>query len=259
MMVSTSQSEEPGADEDDELEIELRPPAEAAARVIVLAAVCRRAFLESRPADADGDPEAEQFDLAAWLREEGLDAQVTSQERHLLDVPIGRLDPDKAADASWQSEALAALGWALGLLDRLPAPDVLVDPTPLLAAIPAPWEKTVPFRQQASLRDEETVATERERAELWHWRAETAYALLDSPVPERAELRAAVAEVAGEAHRAGLLPALVGGDFPVQGTPFASLRSEALAEVGLAAEQRLRALNWLCGFGTAWDDVPLDV
>ena len=23
--------------------------------------------------------------------------------------------------------------------------------------------------------------------------------------------------------------------------------------------QRLRALNWLCGFGSSWDDVPLDI
>jgi hypothetical protein len=23
--------------------------------------------------------------------------------------------------------------------------------------------------------------------------------------------------------------------------------------------QRLHALNWLCGFGSSWDDVPLDI
>lgn len=245
--------------DDDEIEIELRPPRDVADRLLVLSAICRRAFLENERGDLGEDPEAERFDLVAWLRDEGLDRLATPAERALLDTRVGTLDPKAAATASWQTEALASLGWALALVDAAPDYDAPADPAALLALLPAPWERSAPFRQRASLRDEATIATERERAELWHWRAGASEALASARGADRQDILVAIDEVAEASRRAELLPSLVGGDFPARGRPFRDLEPDALAEIGTVAEERLRALNWLCGFGSGWDDIPLDV
>lgn len=242
------------------VEIELRTAPDVAARLVVLGAVCRRAFLEARPDEvADDGPEAERYDLAAWLRGEGLASIVSPAERALLDAPLGRLDAEAVAAASWQSEAMVALGWALGLVDAMPPYDRAADPASLLSSVPAPWEATAPFRDGARLRDETAVAFERERAEVWHWRAETEEALTFATRRDRAELLAAVREVAGDALAAGILPRLAGDDFPASDRPYRDLDPAALVELGAIAAERLRALNWLCGFGSNWDDVPLAV
>ena len=247
-------------DEELEVEINLRPAREVAERLLVLGAVCRRTFLETRPEDvADDDPEAERFDLAAWLRAEGLEEVATTSERRLLTTRIGRLDAEDAAAASWQTEGLVALGWALGLIEALPPYDRAADPTPLLASLPAPWDATTAFCQAAGLRDESAIAAERERAEVWQWRAETAELLDGATGRERRDLLAAVREVAHDAVAAGVLAAVAGDDFPARNRPYRDLDPTARDEAAAVAGERLRALNWLCGFGASWDDVPTEL
>lgn len=248
------------ADDGDEIEVNLRTPREAAERLIVLGAVCRRAFLEERPEGVEDDaPDAERFDLVSWLRDEGVEVAATPRERRLLAARVGLLEPDVAAAASWQSEALLMLGWALRLVDEVPPYDAVADPASLLRAVPAPWESTDAFRRGARLRDETDIAVERERAELWHWRAGVADLLRDARAAERGELLAAIAAVAREATAAGLVSPLVDGDFPVRGRAYREVPAAVLPDLDAVAAERLWALNWLCGFGTSWDHVPLDV
>ncbi len=246
-------------DNGDEIDINLRSPREAAERMIVLGSVCRRTFLEERPEGVeDGDAEGERFDLAAWLIEEGIEAAATPRERGLLGTRVGGLLPDLVADASWQTEALLALGWALRLVETMPPYDAAADPAALLRVVPAPWESTEAFRRGAQLRDETEIAIERERAELWHWRAEVENLLRDAAV-DRSEPLAAIEEVGREAAATGLVPSLLDGDFPVRGRPYRDAQPAVLGELGAVAAERVLALNWLSGFGTSWDDVPLDV
>ena len=247
-------------DADSELDINLRSPQEVAERLLILGTVCRRAYLEERPSEAaEDDPEAERFDLAAWLRDEGLDAAATPRESALLEAWVGRLDPEEIETASWQSESLVALGWALGWVEEMPAYDAAANPTALLERIPAPWDRTETFRRGARLRSEATIAAERERAELWNWRAEASDLLLTAKAEERSALVAAIRDVARETFTAGVLPKLTRGDFPARGLAYRDLDPEAVSELGSVARERLRALNWLCGFGVDWDGVPLDV
>ena len=56
----------------------------------------------------------------------------------------------------------------------------------------------------------------------------------------------------------GLLPAPLRGDFPAYGTVYRQLAAPQRAEAYSIAFERHRALNWLCGEGRTWDDVPLD-
>jgi hypothetical protein len=48
-------------------------------------------------------------------------------------------------------------------------------------------------------------------------------------------------------------------DFVIGDRSIASFDDLDLERFSSLAEERLRALNWLCGFGTSWDEVPLDI
>ncbi len=245
-------------DDDLEIEINLQPVPIAAARLIVVGAVCRRAFLELDPATATAsdDPEGDRFDLTAWLTEEGLDPYVSAEERHVLNRRIGRLEPEEAQAFSWQIEAAAALAWSLELLDDAPPPDAAIDPAALFALLPSPWDKTRPFRTNAELLPEELVAFERERAELWHWRATVEVERSTATGRDASELNAAIREVAAESAAAGFFVDPIGNDFPVAGHAYRLSTPDMVETLAAVATERLRALNWLCGVIPAWDAPP---
>ena len=48
------------------------------------------------------------------------------------------------------------------------------------------------------------------------------------------------------------------GDFQAYGKVYRYLSPEQHAEAHSIAVERHHALNWLCGAGNTWDDVPLD-
>jgi hypothetical protein len=56
----------------------------------------------------------------------------------------------------------------------------------------------------------------------------------------------------------GVLPAPTRGDFGAFGRVYRQLTPEQYAEARSIAVERHHALNWLCGEGRGWDDVPLD-
>lgn len=251
-----------------ELDIEVRPAGELAGRLIVLASVCRRSLLETlTPEDIDQDSEDDEgddaatsrYDLWAWLVEEGLDAAAEAFELDLIDAPVGSVDPEMLAAATWEGESLAALAWVAGLMPDPLSYDEQIDLTPVLSAIPEPWDKTAEFAGALRPVDDETAAAERERAELWFWRAGVEGVIRESSRREAAELRALVRETADEALTAGLLDRLADGDFAIRRTPVRDLALEDVDTLEAISERRLRALNWACGFGESWAAVPLDL
>ena len=60
------------------------------------------------------------------------------------------------------------------------------------------------------------------------------------------------------AYERGLLPRPLRGDFPAYDTVYRDLPADVRAEAESIAWERHRALNWLCGLGSSWDDVPTD-
>jgi hypothetical protein len=167
---------------------------------------------------------------------------------------LGRLPGESGAaavvDTVWGGESLGALLWALQLVELEPY--------------------DVPFRtdavvsvelDQAALREAEDIELERETARLWHWRARTAAlraaGALELPAAY-ASFDQLVASTAMRGFEEGLLPAPLRGDFPAYGTVYRQLEPGQRAEAFSIAFERHRALNWLCGAGRGWDDVPLD-
>lgn len=245
-----------GDDPDDlEIEITLQTVPVAAARLLIVGAVCRRAFLELDPATAaaSDDPEGDRFDLAAWLTEEGLETAILPAERALLNRRLGHLPEDVAQEASWQIEAAGALAWSLEFLDEPPPYDQPLDPAALLTVLPSPWDKTRPFRENAELLPEEVIAMERERAELWFWRATVEESRVAAKGRELAELNAAIKEVAAEAAAAAFIGDPIDNDFAVNGRAYRVLDAPTLDTLATVATERLRALNWLCGLSSSWN------
>jgi hypothetical protein len=247
----------PVAAEDESVEIEPRPAALVARRATLIAALLRRTALEIGL--NVGDPEAERFDLGAWTASEGLPALATTEEAETLVAPLGALDPIQIDRATWEAEALVALAWALGLVESIPPYDAIADPLAALDAMPAPWDSLAQFARSAKLRPVDELATERERAEVWRWRALAEMTRRDGTPEEKRDVQTMLRDLAREASEADLIPPLVDGDFAVEGRPYRRVSDEDLDELAEIAFQRLRALNWTCGFGDSWQDPALDV
>ena len=171
-----------------------------------------------------------------------------------LQAALDRL-PDAAedpavVDAVWRGEALGTLLWSLQLAE-LPAYDRPFEPHEVAAT----------ELDGAALRDGEEVDLERESARLWHWRARTTGLQAAGAVelPERyATFDQLIAATAMRGYEQGVLPPPMRGDFRAYGKVYRHLSPEQHAEALSIALERHHALNWLCGEGASWDDVPLD-
>jgi hypothetical protein len=186
------------------------------------------------------------------LRAQG---EVVERSRALGDelrAALAQLPSDDPAvvDAIWRGEALGTLLWALQLME-LPAYDQPFEPEQVAAV----------ELDGAHLRDAEEVELERDSARLWHWRARTTSLQAAGAVelPERyATFDQLIAATAMRGFESGVLPSPMRGDFQAYGKVYRDLSPEQHAEAHSIAVERHHALNWLCGAGETWDDVPLD-
>ena len=247
-----------GNPDEDEIDVEIRSSIEVRTRILVLAAVLRRLALEDAAREGESEPTADAFDDREWLRAQGLLRDLTPSEAALLDSPLGSVAPDVIVETSWQGEALATLCWAIRALD-LPPVGNFFDPRPVIESVPRPWDDIRPWIDDTVMVSEQEAVREREVAEIWHWRATTEVLRRLGSTADNQDYEDAIRDVAAEALGAGLLPALHQGDFPVNSRSIKDLSANDLDELVALTGQHLRALNWLCGFGAAWDDVPLDV
>jgi hypothetical protein len=186
------------------------------------------------------------------LRSQG---EIVERSRALGDelrAALAKLPSDDPAvvDAIWRGEALGTLLWALQLVE-LPAYDQPFDAEEVAAV----------QLDEADLREAEELELERDSARLWHWRARTTslQAAGALELPERyATFDQLIAATAMRGYEQGVLPAPMRGDFRAYGKVYRHLSPEPHAEAHSLAVERHHALNWLCGAGETWDDVPLD-
>jgi hypothetical protein len=240
----------------DEIDIEIRSSIEVRTRILILAAVLRRLALEGAPLEGDSEPIADAFDEREWLREQGLSQDLSPGEAGLLDIALGSVAPEAIIDTSWQGEALVTLSWAIRALD-LPPIGTFFDPRPLIESVPRPWDDIQDWLGDPAIVTEQEAIREREIAEIWHWRATTEVLRRAGSTADHQDYEDAIRDVAVEVAAAGLVLALHEGDFTADCRSIKELSANDLDELVALTAQRLRALNWLCGFGTSWDDVPL--
>lgn len=233
---------------DDELDIQPWPVLELIGRAVALTSVAKRGLLE---VDEESDvftKETDRFELSTWARTE-LANWITDAELEALNTPIGNLTEDQMLLADEALYAGGAVAWALrGVTDdHMPMPDTNEFMASVLSWAPSPWDKVRQLQKRVRLRSDQDLADERERMDLWFWRGDTEISDED------------LADVVAEVAAAGLIP-ISDGDFAThEGVSFATLSDDDREDLTWIAEQRLRALNWVCGFGESWESAPLDI
>ena len=244
--------------DDEYIDIELRAPSTVAERCIILAAIVRRLWIESSATSSSSDNWfAEVFDLREWLRTESLWNALTALEIDVLQRHVGDLSEDDVAELARHVEGLATLGWALGLAELAPLGN-LGDVSPVVHTVPAPWDNSAAWISGTRLRHEEDIARERDRAEMLAWRIKVEGPSRISRGAERISYLAAIQKVAREVRETGLSSG-AGNEITIDDRPLTSFDDRDLERLEVVADERLRALNWLCGFGATWADAPLDV
>jgi hypothetical protein len=186
-------------------------------------------------------PQGEVVDRARSLQTE-LQAGLAHADR-------GSEEPE-VVELVWHGEGLGTLLWALELAE-LPPYDHPFDSHAVATT----------DLGGARLRDAQDVDLERQSARLWHWRARTTTLQAGEDValpPRYATFDQLIAATAMRGFEQELLPAPMRGDFPAYGKVYRHLSAQQLAEAQAIAAERHHALNWLCGLGSGWDDVPLD-
>jgi hypothetical protein len=200
------------------------------------------------------DGKAAQYATEAhrWLRRENLADSLSVGERTLVAKPLEDWSEQEASAVGWHDEAAGVLLWAISAVDELPRYDARFESIPSLVPLLAP---TADFRLAASLRPAEELGRARDLAELWHWRSRTTQLRRDG---DGTDVDAVVRQSATSAHAAGSIPEPIDGDFPAFGKAYRDLDGEEYANATAIAMERHRALNWLCGYASEWDNVPTD-
>lgn len=243
----------------DSVEIVVRPVEVVARRCIILSVVLQRIGLGSSATVAHGDdPAATAYDIREWLRSEDLWRDLTPLELDLLSGPYRSIDLDEFQAFGMPSESFAALSWSLGLTDRLSdGPSTPIEQ--VIPAIPMPWDKTANWIAEQTLRPDHIIALRREQAEIWEWRLamEPYRRLLEGS--ELMDLEKTIRDVLHDGTAQGILAPGRKGGFAIGGRPLAIIDPLELEELHLLAQERLIALNWVCGHGASWDEAPLDI
>ena len=232
---------------DDTIDIQPWPVIELIGRGVTLATVARRGILEVDDQRDDFDLETDRFDLSTWARTE-LQNWLTDEELRILNTSIGDLTDQDLSDCDNALVGATAIAWSLRAVDavHLPLPEQEPVDEQTLRWAPEPWDKVRSLQSRARLRSDDELAAERERWELWYWRA-----------TDGVEDPGAVVDVVEEVRATGLIQ-ITDGDFADDaGTPFNRLDEDERDDVAWVAELRLRALNWVCGYGETWETAPL--
>ena len=224
----------------------MRDPEEIGCRIILLSAIVIWQDIETAE---------ERRAWQRWLSDHQLNEDATPAEFEILVH-----DDPTSMSAAWMDvceralDAIVPLAWATALTDLIAIAESRTAAADLPDSIPMPPERIEPFLDQLIIRDENEIALERERAELWNWRLAAEALRRQSLGRDRMEIDQAIAEVILESAVSLALDEIDLEDFLVDGVPVSALDEERLNAVTVASEERLRAFNWICGL-TDWENV----
>ncbi len=244
-----------------------------------LAALVARGFIESALPFAISPEDADTYRqlaarLSRWLNEQDFTGSFTVEELRALSEPPGSWPSEEQESHFRRVEALNVLLWALSFHERLPSCETAATEPDLekligwpRSAITNPGsEKLAAFPSNGAtflatagkMRAHPLIAGQRSTAEAWNWRLQVAaLQKANHPLPEGQSYAAMIAIAAEEAHAASAIPRPVKNDFPLNGKAFAVASEDAQQRCARLAAAHRVALNWLCGYATEWDNLPV--
>ena len=215
----------------------------------------RREFI----ADARADRDRRLAALGPWKR------WLTRSERPVFEKTADKLSAGEQINASWRTEAVHVLAWALRAQSKMLPYDrqASLKKHTIGAVDPAD------FVRKARLRARKEIEAARELAEFWHWRSRTRQlheggSALQPSARMRAEGIETYDDIARAAVRAarkrGELKTTRNDDFKALGKAYRDLTDDEWSDVRSITVERHFALNWLCGMAprNRWDDTPTD-
>jgi hypothetical protein len=127
-----------------------------------------------------------------------------------------------------------------------------------------PQEPVADLVKKARLRDSKEIERQHDIAELWHWRSRTRRLQEEGRMPTVVGGNLTVPQMlqmtSSKAAENGDIPTPIDGDFPAFGKSYANLTRQEYAKATSIAQERHRALNWLCGYApkNKWSETPTD-
>lgn len=194
------------------------------------------------------------------LRESRLwDVMEPEEHRFMLTVPT-QMTHQMLVDASWRVESILCLLWALGYVSKLPPYDEQADSG---LANNLPQESAAVLIGNATLRPRDLITSQRDIAELWHWRSRTRK-LQESGrtfnLPDGMTMENVLQKTSARCAADGLIPTPLGADFPAFGKAYRELTREEYSQATSIATERHFTFNWLCGRApeNRWEKTPTD-
>jgi hypothetical protein len=220
-----------------------------AARALVLAAVSCRGLIE-KDSEKAGAEELRQR-VVAWLESVGAATELEPGESVLLSIPLGNLDRKATMDASWRSEGMVVLAWALHFAE-LPRFHAQCEPSDIANEMVFLDE-----RQNTPLRSPRLRASD--EIERWadiyltlHWRLREF-----SQSPDSMDFVTYVSKCTwGPLRLDGL--EIIDRDLGIEGVRIDRLEYDRFRQLLSIAQERHQAFNWLLGFEPIYSQVTTD-
>jgi Domain of unknown function (DUF4272) len=232
-------------------DFESAPPSaeRVAARAMVLSAVSCRGAIESDAGKAGA--EALRQRILPWLEDIGAASELEPAEAALISTPLGKLDSRTCVDATWQSEGVQVLAWALHCA-KLPPAHVQCDPADVANGMGFLDDRERTPMHNPVLRHEDEIGKWTDTYMTLHWRLRL---ITSNPGPM--DFVANVAAATWYPLRLDRLE-LQDNDIIIDGVPIHKLDQARYRQILSIAQERHRAFNWLVGFELIYSQVTTD-
>jgi hypothetical protein len=224
-------------------------PNRVAARALVLAAVSCRGLIEKD--SHNHEAEELRFKVAGWLGRVGAAEELEPKEASLLATPLGKLDRKATVNATWLSEGMAVLAWALYCAD-LPPIHTECDPSEVANAMGFLEDRENTALQSPRLRDSTEIESWAETYLTLHWRLRQF-----SQTPERIDFVKYVSACIWGPLRLEHLE-ILGDDLAINGERIEKVASDGFRRTLSITQERHQAFNWLLGFERVYSQVTTD-